>query len=451
MIAHIAIKVKSKESLNYANVGRNLFFSDITAVKEYQKDQLRKLYLYAYNHTRYYKSIFDEIDLIKKGEIVWENENKIPILTKEILRDRMNDIVCDEVDSRYAYDNTSGGSTGVPVLFKQDRLYFERNFGNLILMGWLNDKYEGDKEIKLWGSERDIIQGSISLRDKIINLIYNRKLLNSFLLTDELMKTYCSEINNFMPKQIWTYVDSMYCLAKYIIANNISMFSPQNIITTAGCLYDDIRETIAKAFPDSRIINQYGSREVGLIGCEFKNETGIYVFEHSQKVEVLDKKTGYVSQTGEGEILITNLNNYCMPLIRYDIGDEGILEINDSKERTSVYKKITKLYGRRNSHIIRSDGSKIHGEYFTHLFYLKSWVKTFKVVQHDIENIEFMIVLNSGYNKDDPKVVNDIKDMIDNTKILMGDTKVTITFCNKIAKLASGKHQFVTTEVKLGE
>ena len=80
MIAHIAIKVKSKESLNYANVGRNLFFSDITAVKEYQKDQLRKLYLYAYNHTRYYKSIFDEIDLIKKGEIVWENENKIVLL-----------------------------------------------------------------------------------------------------------------------------------------------------------------------------------------------------------------------------------------------------------------------------------------------------------------------------------------------------------------------------------
>lgn len=441
-IAFGAINVASHKSWNYMKKGKTLFFSSRETLLKYQEKQYHELLLYAYSHTEYWHRIFNEIKLIENGKIVREHYDRIPILTKEIIRKEGKNLISDEAEGRGGYFNTSGGSTGEPVRFIQDKKYFSCNFGDKLLFGTLNGKMPGDKEIKLWGSEKDILEGSIGIKEKCINWCYNRVFLNSFVMTPELIKSYIQSINREKPIQIWTYADSVYQLAKYINHNDEQVFSPKNIISTAGVLYAEMRDEISRAFKGSNIIDQYGSREVGGIGCEIGGKRGIRIFEHTNKVEILDQVTGKIFDSGEGELLITNLTNYSMPLIRYRIGDMGEKSC-DLTGRQGSFAVLTHLIGRTNAHLRKEDGSLIHGEYVTHLFYQKDWIETFKVIQHAYKEVEFQIVIKEGYDVNEKELQLIKRDL----RKVMDECEITVVYMDKIPRLKSGKYQFVVSEL----
>lgn len=442
-IARWSIRMKNSHSWQYMNMGYNLFQGSRAELLHYQDNKYQKLLLYAYEHTPYYHKVFDEIGLIKDGKIKKEHYTDIPVLDKQIITREGKNLISDEAQVRGAYQNTSGGSTGNPVEFIQDKEYFSCNFGDQMLYGVLNGKFPGEKELKIWGSERDILTGTIGLKEKCINFCYNRTFLNSFVLTPEQMGKYIETINKEKPKQIWTYADSIYELAKYAEENHISVYSPKNIVTTAGVLYEDMRTQIQCVFKDSNILNQYGSREVGLIGCEIGKKRGIRIFDHSKRVEVMELGSGIIKEQGEGELLVTNLNNYSMPLIRYKIGDTGEVsrDINGFSGSFSVLKKLT---GRTNTHLQKKDGSLVHGEYVTHLFYNKKWIQNFRVIQHGYQEIEFQIVLKEGCHENSEDL-NRMKS--DLCKVIDG-CKVTVTYMEQIPRLKSGKYQFVISELR---
>lgn len=441
-IAFLTINLKDSNSWKYMRNSYSLFNSSRKAIIDYQDKQYQNLLLYAYKHTLYYHRIFDEIGLIVDGRVIKERYVDIPILTKDIIRREGNNLMSDEAKRRGAYHNTSGGSTGEPVQFVQDKKYFSCNFGNKILFGALNNKMPGEKEIKLWGSERDILEGSIGIKEKCINWCYNRTFLNSFMMTSELMGKYVDTINREKPKQIWTYADSVYQLSKFINENKLAVYSPLNIISTAGVLYDEMRQEIHQAFKGSRILDQYGSREVGAIGCEIGGQRGIRIFEHSVKVEILDRESQMVNNCGDGELLVTSLINYSMPLIRYRIGDEG--EVTDDLSGYSgSYSVLRKLRGRTNTHLKKEDGGIVHGEYLTHLFYNKNWIESFRVIQHTYQEIEFQIVLKKGFQEN----TEDLETMKRDLEKVLGKCRIKITYLDQIPKLKSGKYQFVISEI----
>lgn len=431
-ICTLAILLHSPQALSFAREGQRLFWCDNGEIERYQNQKLTEIISYSVENTVYYKKVFEG------KELTIENA---PILTKDKLRESYLEM-CSNRKRKGIYENTSGGSTGEPVKFIQDKEYYDKNFGNKILFGCLNGKIPGDSEMKLWGSERDILDGSIGIKDKLINAIYNRTLLNSFVMSEDNMRSYIEKINKKKPVCLWTYADSVYELAKFALKNRIEVFSPTIIITTAGVLYNEMREIIQKCFLHSYICNQYGSREVGVIGTEVKGEKGIRVFDHSIYVEILNEETGHISREGSGRILVTSLINKAMPLLRYDIGDIGTFTSN-AKNRKGSFSVLSDLEGRINSHIKRKDGTIIHGEYFTHLFYGKDWVKTFQVVQHSDYNLEFRIVLVN----DNADYEDDVEEMINDARVVIPESDISVNFVDNIPRLKSGKYQFVLSEI----
>lgn len=444
LISELAIRLYDYKILKYLKEGKNLFYGDRKTLLSYQKRKLENLLIHAYNHTQYYRRVFDEIQLIKNNKVDWTKFSNIPILTKDNIRKHFKELLSDDRHRRKPYINTSGGSTGEPVKFVQDKEYFRRNVADKLLFAELNNKKIGDLEIKLWGSERDILEGSVGFKEKLINLLYNRIFLNSFSMSQENMMDYINVINAKKPVQIWAYADSIYELARFIIKNKLDVHQPLNIICTAGTLYNSIRETIQKAFPASKVLNQYGSREVGIIGVEVEENKGIRIFDHSIYLEILDKQRNVFVNDGVGNIIVTNLNNYSMPLIRFDIGDIGE-KVQHLDEQYGSFSTLLSLKGRRNCHFIKENGDLIHGEYFTHLFYNKEWVKNFQVVQLDYNKIEFRVVVDEriGVNR------AELDKMIYDTKIVMGENcEIIFKKVDKIPRLRSGKYQFVYSEVQ---
>lgn len=436
-IAPFLLRLYNSKIPKYLEMNESLF-NDRNALHDYQNQRMEKLLFHAYENTDYYQRIFDDVYLIRDGKINWDRFSDVPLLTKDIIRQNHDGLIAKDFKSR-VFHNSSGGSTGEPVNFLQDSNYYERMVADTLFFAEMYGKNVGDSEIKIWGSEEDFYKEKKSFKNQVLNYFFNRIILNSFQLNNDLIHKYLEVINEVKPKMIWTYVDSIFEIAKYISRNNIvGLCQPEIIVCTAGTLYPEMREAIQISFPDSIILNQYGSREVGIVGI---GDEEINIFQQSVFVELFDKnEKQYIKDSGAGNIIITSLNNYAMPLIKFDIGDLGE---SNSINGTNV-SALTKLNGRENAHIVKKNGNLIHGELFTHLFYFVDEIKKFQVIQEDFE--KFTINIEPNHPKINENILLEIRKKIN--RIMEGECEINFNILSHLPKLKSGKYQFVFSKVK---
>jgi phenylacetate-CoA ligase len=227
----------------------------------------------------------------------------------------------------------------------------------------------------------------------------------------------------------------MYELAKFIEQNNLSIKNIDAIITSAGTLYPFMRETIEKNFK-VKIYNRYGSREVGNIACEEPNIDGLVITD-DVFVEIVDENGNKCEDGVEGEIIVTSLINHAMPLIRYKIGDRGVL--NTSKYDFPILEKVS---GRNVNMFRTKDNKLIDGEYFTHLLYHIEWIKKFQIIQKDYDLIEVKLIKNFDESKED---LNNIESGI--KKVMGANCIVKFNFVDEILPLKSGKYLYTICEL----
>ncbi len=363
--------------------------------------------------------------------------NQFPILTKDILRLNYEKLISNDIEYRNSYINTSGGSTGEPAKFIQDKNYLlVSRFYRKQMFQWANYEY-GEPKIKLWGSERDILIGGIGIKAKIFNYFKNTIFLNSFSMSEDTMDNYVNIINKHKPKLLYGYVQSIYELAKYIKKNDKKIVKIQSVISTAGTLYPFMEELFKDVF-NCNVFNSYGGREVGIIASTYKENSGLRIFDDKLLVEILDENNLPCPDGVEGNIVITLFVNLSMPLIRYKIGDRGIL--NKTKYSYPILEKIS---GRNVDIFKTKDGKLIDGEYFTHLLYYKSWINKFQIIQKNYNFIVIKIIQNDIENKND--LINIKKDI---KKIMGNDCQIKFDFVKEIKPLKSGKYIYTISELK---
>ncbi len=389
-----------------------------------QEDRMKKMLLYCYDNCSYYKDILHKCGAVEDGSVDLSKWDKIPILTKDVLKKNYDGLRSGR-RTRKPYVNTSGGSTGEPTKFMQDADYWNKNVANKILFCLKNGKDVGEKETKLWGSERDFVEGTTGVVSKLKNWLYNRQFINTFDTSDKNLKKIISELNKFKPKLVWGYVDSLVIISEFAVKNEISIHKPEVVISAAGTLTEDARKLIKKAF-SSKVVNVYGSREVGDMAYEVEEGSGLCLYPETHKLEVLD----------DGRIIVTTLTNYTMPLIRYEIGDVSS-GLKDGK--------LLDVQGRVTDFFVLKNGKKIPPEYFIHIVgvvYNTGFIKKFQLVQKDYDKVLLKIVLDG---KEDKKAISDIEKAI--KKVMEKGCKVEVEYVDGIDATQSGKYRYVVSEV----
>jgi len=398
-------------------------------IKKYQEGKLRKLLLHSWKNVPYYTKILERSKVVVNGKVNLKNFNKIPILTKKIIRKEGKNLCSKDYKKRKPYENTSGGSTGEPVRFIQDRDYEEWNNATKIYLKTFENQQVGQKELRFWGSERDLLEGKESFKIRLRNWLYNRKEFNTFKMSEKEIKQYIKDWNKYKPRWVEAYVQSIYEFAKFIKKNNLKIYSPKGVLTSAGTLYPDMKKTIEEVFK-CLVFNRYGSREVGGIACSRAKQDELNIAFWNNHVEILGKNKKL------GKIHVTTLNNFTMPLIRYDIGDVG--------EITENNRVIKRVVGRETDIFASRNGKKIDGAYFRHSIFYKDWVKNYQIIQKDYNLVLYKIILAKKIklNKDE---VEEIERWV--KKALGNDCKTKIEFVKKINPNKSGKYSYTRSEV----
>jgi len=366
---------------------------------------------------------------------------RLPILTKEILRSQSVGLRS-EISRGKVIENYTGGSTGEPTTFYQDDVYVD--WGEALTIRhnrWAGWEF-GERTVYLWGADRDLNKTRNSVGRWYSQHFKREVLLNSFDLDGTRLGSFYNEIIHFNPRIIIGYASALTFFARYVHDGGRPWPVKLRGIISAAETLDEYQRTLIESVFQCTVFNRYGSRDMGLMASQCQVGSGLHICADNVYLEVL-RPGGEPALPGElGEVVVTGLNNFAMPLIRFAIGDVAAVD----EDRTCACGRGLPLLqfvkGRVSDLLVTPAGKFVHGEYFTHLFYGKRWVDRFQVIQDVRDAIGVRIMASA---KPDPREIESLRrEIVDH---LGPEMHVTIEFVDQIPVTPTGKYRFTLSHL----
>lgn len=292
-----------------------------SALREVQGHKLRELLRHAHANVPFYRRRMKRADVDIDASDPFDALSRLPLLDKPTIRRCVKAMLWhDAPGGLFPYD--TGGSSGEPLQFFLDRR--RQAYDQAARMRahrWFGIDV-GERELFLWGSP---IEWSRTDRIKRIrDALFNHRLLDAFNMSEERMDRYLDELERFNPTCLFGYPSSVSLLVDHARKRGRTLRTPgmkAAFVSGEVCFPHD-RASIAEFF-GVPVADNYGSREGGFIAHECP-KGAMHVTAENVLVEVINK--GEPAKPGEaGEIVVTHLDAYAMPFIRYRTGDIGRL------------------------------------------------------------------------------------------------------------------------------
>lgn len=367
-------------------------------IRELQDEKLRRLLRHAYRNVPYYRERMREAGLHPQDIRGQADLHKLPMLTKDDVRRHLHfDILSENHDKADVLRITTSGSTGEPFVCYADKAQLEfRWAATLRSQEWTGYQF-GDPCVRLWHQTLGMSR-SMALREQADAALSNRKFIPVFEMAEDRLIAMVRSIAEHQPVLVDGYAEALDFLAQFLKSHGDLAVRPKAVMSSAQTLPDSSRTLIEEAF-GCKVFDKYGAREFSGIAYECDAHMGHHVVAEGYIVEVL--KNGRPAAPGEvGEVVITDLNNYCLPFIRYRIGDLAVAM--DPEQGCSCGRGLPLLgqvEGRVQSIIRGTHGRFLPGTFFAH--YLKEFdhaIRVFQVVQHRPNAMEFHIVKGGRYS-----------------------------------------------------
>jgi phenylacetate-CoA ligase len=357
-----------------------------------QREALARVLRDKIPHIPHYRSFSGLAAEVSPNDVV-ERLEQLPILEKEVLQKTPEALRVDNWHGR-AYAKTTGGSTGRPVTVKKnpEAIAWEMA-ASWLGFGWFGVEI-GDPCVRFWG------QPSANLKRRLRYLAadaaMNRRTLSAFGYTRTTLDRYLSRIRRFGPRYLYGYVSVLEDLARHLIEANDSFedLGLKSVITTSEVLTDPQRSVLKAAF-GVPVQDEYGCGEVGPIAYECRDGS-LHLMTTNHFVEILDESGRRVSPGVPGSVVVTDLRNDVMPLIRYRVGDTAAY--GESCGCGRPFPVLSGLFGREYDFVEAADGRRFHGEFFMYLFEdLRAEypsIGQFQVVQCSADELLVRVVLS---------------------------------------------------------
>jgi len=316
------------------------------------------------------KYVFRSVPLFRKlgGTADFGDPAKLPVMTKTILRKHRSEAFADSGAFRFGHRIVTSGSTGEPLEFWIDR----RSRGLRLASRYLFDHWIGIN----FGARCSRI---IAMPSRLSRLYANEQQIRFSEVRSRTAPSVLRKILRFRPEGLMGHPSSLFLLAEAKLKAMASHASPiVSAVTSAETLVDSARDTIRDAF-GCPVYNRYGLRELsGYIAQECQARGGLHVNMEHVFLEIVDDG-GPVPNGTPGRIIVTDLYNHVMPLIRYDTGDIGILSRRQCPCGIT-WPLLESIQGRECDYVVLKDGSQFPLSNFAGNF-LRSFLRSVAQVQ----------------------------------------------------------------------
>jgi phenylacetate-CoA ligase len=434
-----------RTELYYRELKQSQWLS-LAQMRALQEEKLRRLIRHAYHHVGYYRERMEALGLTPEDIKTLDDLAKLPLLGKADVRENLHfDLLSDNHDNDRILRIATSGSTGEPFVCYADQHQLEiRLASTLRAMEWTGWAF-GDRQARLWHQTLGMSPSQVA-RERFDAFLLRRLFVPAFEMSEGAMASFLGRLAAFDPVLIDGYAESFNYLAGHLgSAKSRPNLRPRGIISSAQALPDESRKIIEEAF-SARVFDKYGSREFSGIAYECDAHDGHHVMAESYIVEIL--KDGRRAGPGEvGEVVITDLNNLCLPFIRYRVGD--LAEAMDEAKACACGRglpRVGRIEGRVQSLVIGAHGRVMPGTFFSHLFkdydYL---VRQYQVVQEERGAIILKVVKGSRFAPDlfEREILSVLR------QYLGEETRIDVQFVDLIPLVRTGKRQAVISKLSL--
>ena len=353
-----------------------------------------------------------------------------PIIKKTLIQNNFNSFKSVTYKNKKQFKVSTSGSTGVPFFLFQDKNKRQRNKADLIYFSKLCNYKIGDRliELEVWREHNK--------KNKIKSWMQNVLQFDVTKLTDTRIILFLTVLKKTKERMtILGFASSYETICQYLDKNNISLknLNLSSIIASSEYLNDYTRSNL-KSYFNVPILSRYSNEEMGIIAHQTIYSSDYFVINHaSYNVEILDLEKDKPAKLGKlGRIVVTDLFNFYMPMIRYDTGDIARL----FKEENGIT-KFEHIEGRKMDSIYDTQGNLISSFIvYTKFYKYYHLLKQYQFIQES-EN-EYTIKLN---------IYDDFsfeKELIEDVKNDFGkDAKIKIVYVDDIPNLSSGKRKKV--------
>ena len=398
-------------------------------IQKFQQDKLSKLLTFSVQHSAYYKQFNIQVN----PENPLESLKKFPVLTKSLLKENTNTILTKPKE--HLLKNGSSGSTGEQTIVYWSKPEQTVNRATQLLWWkWANYTI-GDR----------LIQTGITPNRKGLkrykDLFFRTHYIQAFSHNSSEIAVFLKSLNPKKEYFLAGYASSLFVFSKIAKENNIPI-KIKSAVSWGDKLFDHYKASIQEVF-GCKTFETYGSAEGLMIGSQ-KDLDYLYIMTTNVFVELLDDNENPVEDGKIGNVVITNLNGYAMPLIRYKIGDLAIMLPKEKypKNRELNLPIFEKIIGRDTDIIKTPTGNYMVVHSFTGIFEHIPEIKQFCIIQKEINGIVILYIKGKGFNN---AILSEIKLKILN--VLNEPFEVSFEEVSKIKPTPSGKPQLIISQL----
>ncbi len=424
--------------LKYLNEFARTQWWDQEQLRELQNEKLRALIKHAYQNVPYYRRIFEEIGMTWRDIQTVDDLTKLPILTKDIIRQNFKEMIATGVSKCKPFLTATSGSTGEPLQYYLDRKVNSVNWAGMF-RSWEWAGYRlGDKRATLAGSSL-VPDKPPSLINRLRWIVENNRPFSVVHMDKKRMDRYAKEIAVYKPKFLRGYPSALFTFAKYLEQEGIDNIRPEAVFTTAEMLLPQYRAAIQRQF-GCAVFDQYGCYDGGIQAMECPEHMGYHISTEKVIMEFVDEDKKLVPVGCSGEILATDLNNYTMPFIRYAVGDRGTLS-GDQCPCGRGLPLMKSLEGRTTDVITFDNGITLSGPALT-LVFKGCLIKQYQVIQKAGNELLIKVVKCEGYTEQDTNHFLSIIKSHVGAEIL-----IETEFVDEIPLTKAGKYRFIISKI----
>ena len=426
----------------YLQLKRTEFLSE-DLMRDLQTEKLRRILQHSSRHVPYYRKVFQEAGFDPATLTGLADLEKVPLLSKAALRANLYfDLFADSHDKRTMHKISTSGSTGEPSTVYADQFQLEVRYATTLrALEWTGWRF-GDRQARLWHQTLGMSRSQV-FRETVDAWFMRRLFIPAFELSAVNLNGFVDRIRKHKPVLVDGYAESLNFLATFVREGNNAGFSPRAIMSSAQALPDNIRDSI-EAGLSTRVFDKYGSREFSGIAYQCAESRDHHVMAESYIVEVLVE--GRPAEPGEvGEIVITDLNNFSTPMIRYRIGDLATAVDNSTLCGCGrSMPRIGRIEGRTQAIVHCANGTWMPGTFFAHFFKdYEHLVRFFQIHQSEPGAFVLKIVKGGQWTSEG------FDGLLNAFRHYVGDTEIAVEYVDTIPLVRTGKRSPVVSTLGL--
>ncbi len=398
--------------------------------------KIKDLLTYAYSNIPYYKESLNK-DVILPSDIKgYDDLVLLPILSKKNILEHERNLINPHLSKRL-YTRKTSGSTGMTLHFKKEAHALAMNDAIMYrCYRWYGIDI-GDPQVRFWGVP---VVKELRRKEQLKDFILNRIRVSAFDISESSCLREYKKIKAYKPIYFYGYTTAIYGFCLFAMKHGLDLNSLRlkAVICTAEKMYPHHIDLFKQVF-DCPIVDEYGSSENGIIAFQC-HEGNMHIMADHLCIEFLNEDNERVKPGELGKIVITDLDSYEMPLIRYEIGDMGR---NTNKICScGVNLPLMEIVeGRKEDFIRTKEGKLVHAAYLCYTL-KDDAVHEFKMYQKEIDRFLVQIVKSPIFDESAQKRLEK------NLRSELGrNVIIDFEYLDRIPREESGKLRYFVSEI----